>query len=139
MLGCLLRRFANDRHIQVPADYISDVSERHALFGDAMIPGSRGTLLKHEPVKMSSIEPMHRGPAVEPIAYLDRNALLTCNADENRNEAMITIAMDRWRKAHHRHAHTTRCHRKSGLFRDTGNCRTGRRRSFFGNEAAWRK
>jgi hypothetical protein len=35
-----------------------------------MISGSRRTPLKYEPVKMSSIEPMHGRPAVESIAYI---------------------------------------------------------------------
>ncbi len=35
----------------------------------------------------------------------------TRDAHESRNEAVITVAMDRWRKAYRRHAHTTRRHR----------------------------
>jgi hypothetical protein len=69
---------ADDGHVQAAADHAGDVAERHALVGDPVIPGSCGTLLKHEPVEMSSIEPVHRGPAVKPVA------------------------MDRWRKPYHR-------------------------------------
>src|ERR1700752_554008 len=54
-----------------------------------------GTLLQHEPVEMSRIEPVHRGPAVEPVAHKRRNALLTRETNEARNEAVITVAMDR--------------------------------------------
>jgi hypothetical protein len=42
-----------------------------------VITGSRGTLFKYKPVKLGSIEPVHRGPAVVPVAYIRRDALLT--------------------------------------------------------------
>ena len=50
------------------------------------------------PVKTDSIEPVHRGPAIEPVADIHRNALLTPEIDEARNKAVIAVAMDRWRK-----------------------------------------
>src|SRR5258707_2238130 len=83
-----LRRPADDRHNQVAADHASDVSEPHALFGHPLIPGSFGTPFKHEPIEMSSIKPVHRGPAIEPITHIRRNALLTHETDEKRNEAV---------------------------------------------------
>jgi hypothetical protein len=52
MVGCLLAGLADDRHVQPPADHASDVAEWHALVGDPVIPGSCGTLLRHEPVEM---------------------------------------------------------------------------------------
>jgi len=59
MVGCRLGGFGDDRHVQVPADYVSDVSKRHALFGDPVIPGSRR--------EVCSIEPVHRaGPRLSP-------------------------------------------------------------------------
>src|SRR6266850_1837043 len=117
MAGCFLGSLADDWHVQAAADYASNVSERHALFGDRVILGHYGLLLKHEPVETSCIEPMHRGPAIEPVAHIGRNALLTRETDEARNEAMITVAMDGWRKAHQRHADTTRRQRCRCLFR----------------------
>jgi hypothetical protein len=89
VVGCFLGGLADDRHIQAAADHASDVSERQALVGDPMIPGSRGTLLEHEPVEMSRIEPVHGGPAVEPFAEIGRSALLTRKTDEERDEAVI--------------------------------------------------
>jgi len=102
MVGCLLGGLGDDRHVQVPADYIGDFSNRHALVGDPVKPGSRGTLLKRQPEEMGSIEPVHRGPAVEPITHIGRNALFTCDADESRDEAVIAVAMYRRRQAHDR-------------------------------------
>ena len=82
MLGSLLGGLGDDRHVQAPADYVSDLSQRHALFGDRVIPRSRGALLKREPVEGGSIEPVHRGPAVEPVAHIRRNTLLASHTDE---------------------------------------------------------
>ncbi len=46
MGGGLLGGFGDNRHVQAPADGLGDVANRHALFGDRMIPGSRLTLLE---------------------------------------------------------------------------------------------
>ena len=67
MIGCLLVRLADDRYVQAPADCLSDLSSRYALVGDAVIRGSSTTFLKDEPVEMSGIQPMHCGPAIEPV------------------------------------------------------------------------
>jgi len=55
MVGCLLGGPGDDRHVQASADDVSDVSDGHALVGDPVKPGSRGTLLKRQPVEMGSI------------------------------------------------------------------------------------
>lgn len=44
---------------------------------------------------MRSIESVHSAPAISPVAYIRRNALLTCKVDEYRYEAVIPLAMDR--------------------------------------------
>jgi hypothetical protein len=95
----------DDRHIQVAADDVSDVSKRHALFGDPVIPGSRRTLLKRQPEEMRSIESVHRGPAVEPVADKRRDTLLASQSDHVGDEALLHSVVDRWRQAHHRRAH----------------------------------
>jgi hypothetical protein len=43
-LGChyLFGGLADDRDVQASGDHASDVPERHALLGDAMIPGAQG-------------------------------------------------------------------------------------------------
>ena len=96
-----LEGLADDRHVQAAADHASDIAERHTLFGGAVIAGASGTFLKHKPEEMGSIEPMHRRPLVEPFAQMGRDTLLACDADEDRNEAVIAIAMYGWRQAHH--------------------------------------
>src|SRR6266481_9627331 len=62
MIGCFLTRLADDRYVQMPADDLSDLSSRYALVGRAMIDRASRSFLKHEPIKMSSIESMHSGP-----------------------------------------------------------------------------
>ena len=85
-----------------------DVFEWHALIRYGVISGPSGTLLKHEAVEMSGSEPIYCCPAVEPCAHIRRHALLARKTDEHWNEAVIAIAVHRWRKPNHRHAHTTR-------------------------------
>src|SRR5262249_1472077 len=93
MLGCFLRGFRDDRDVQAAADHLSDLAERHGFVGDAVIPGSWKTFLKHEPVQPGSIESMHRGPPIEPIPNICRNAFFTGDVDQGRNEAVIALAM----------------------------------------------
>jgi hypothetical protein len=105
MLGRLGGGLGDDRHTEAAADHAGDVSERHALVGHPMEGGTRRTLLKHKPVEMGNIEPVHRRPAVVPVAHIRRNALFSRDADQCRNEAVIALAMDGRREAHHRPAH----------------------------------
>ena len=93
MACCLLGGLANDRHIQSSADDVSDVSRRDPLVGDPVVVGRGGALLQREPVETGSIEPVHCGPAVHPVAYIGRNTLLARDADEKWNEAVIACAM----------------------------------------------
>ena len=88
MLAGLLGRLGDDRHLQAPADDLGDLSKRHALFGDRVITGSRRTLLKRQPVETGGIEPVHRGPAVEPVADIRRDALLAGQSDQVGDEAL---------------------------------------------------
>src|SRR5215472_18084798 len=111
MVSCFLGGLGDDRHLQVSANYASDVSNRHALLGDPMKPDSRPTLLERQPEEVRSIEPVHRGPAVEPLADICRDALLTRSGDESRNEGVIAVAVYRRRKAYQRDADSARSQR----------------------------
>src|SRR5262249_28962230 len=96
-----LRRLCNDGHVETSADYLSELTNRSTFVGDAMKRSSRGSLLKNEPVQVSSIEAVHCGPAVKPVAHIRGDALFTRDADESRYEAVIAISMDGWRQAQH--------------------------------------
>ena len=66
-LGLFLRN-GNDGHIQAAADGGGDVFERHTLFGDGVVPGSRCALLQSKPVETGDIRHMRGRPAVVTIA-----------------------------------------------------------------------
>ena len=122
MLRRRLRGHGDDRHFQTPADCLSDLSQRHALFVDRVIPGSRRlfiirALLQREPVERGSIQPMHRGPAVEPVAYIRRDTFFASHSDQVGDEALLVPVMD-LREAHHRRAYSTRRQRSCRLFRN---------------------
>jgi hypothetical protein len=70
VVGGLLGRLPDNWHVQAAADHGSDVLEGHALVANGMIARSRGTLLQYEPVEMSSIEPVHGGPAVKTVTHV---------------------------------------------------------------------
>ena len=141
MIGCGLRRFGDDRHVEAAPDDLGNVSERHAFFGDAVIAGIGGAIFKREPIKMSRIEPVHRRPTVEPVAHTGRNALLTRDGDKDRNEAVIAVAVNGWRQADHRRAYSAGRHRSRSFFRSCARMRggTNSRHAFFGQKATWRK
>ena len=105
MVRCFLRRFGDDRHIEAPADYLSNFPERNTLIGNAVISSPGGTLFKRQPVELGGIEPMHRRPAIEPVTHVCRNAFFSRDGDKTWNEAVIAVSMYRRRKAHRRHAH----------------------------------
>src|SRR5258708_35609238 len=99
MTGCLFERFRDDRHVQASADDVRDLSGRHTLVGDPVKPRSRRSFLERQPEEMGGIEPVHRGPAVEPVTGIRGNALFTRDADQRRHEAVIAAAMHRCREA----------------------------------------
>ena len=126
MIGRFLARLPDDRYVQMSANDLSDLSSRYALVRHAVISGCSGAFLKREPVEMGSIEPMHRGPAVEPVAYKCGNALFTCDADQAWHKAVITIAVDRWGEPQHRCADSACRQRKRCLLRLPGEAGIGR-------------
>ena len=75
---------------------------------------------------MSSIEPMHCGPAIEPVAYKCGNALFTCDADQAWHKAVIAVAVDRRGKPQHRCADSACRQRKRRLLRLAGEAGIGR-------------
>jgi hypothetical protein len=95
VLGCLLGRLADDWHVQSASDHTGDLPERYALFGYTMIAGACGTLFKRKPEEAGGIEPVYCRPVVQPFADIGRDALLTRDPHEDRNEPVITISVDR--------------------------------------------
>ena len=96
MISCLLGCFGHNRNVQASSDDFSNLSERNSLFSNPVKPSPRRSLLKCKPKKMGSIESVHSGPAIASVAYIRRNALFTCNADETWNETVIAVTVDGW-------------------------------------------
>src|SRR5580658_9559302 len=69
---------------------------------------------------------MHRGPALEPVAYKCGDAFFTCDADQALHKAVITVVVDRWRKPQHRGANPACLQRKRRLLRLAGGIGIGR-------------
>src|ERR1700731_299981 len=120
MSGCFLARLADDRYVQAPADCLSNLSSQHALIGNTVILGPSSTFLKRKPVKVSGIESMHSGPAIEAVAYIRRNAFFARDTDQAWHKAVISVAVDRRGKPQHGCADSACCQRKRLLLRLTG-------------------
>src|ERR1700751_3247436 len=104
MFGCLFRGLGDHGQVQAAADHAGDVAERHALVADSVIPGPRGPLLKRQPEEAGGIEAVNRGPAVEAVPHIRRNAFLTRDADQPGHESVVAVTMDRRWEAYDRRA-----------------------------------
>ncbi len=116
-----LGSLADDRHVQAAADDFRNFAEWQACLRDGVIPGTcSGTLLERQPVKVSGIEPVHRGPAIAPVAHIGRDALFAGDCDEDRNEAVIAVPVDRQWKTDYRRADAANHERGRRRFRRRG-------------------
>ena len=70
MVGGLLGRLTDNRYAQAAPDQAGDVPEGYALVAYGVVARSCGTLLQHEPVETSSVEPVHSGPAVKTVTHV---------------------------------------------------------------------
>ena len=68
MLLGLFRCDRDDRHVETAADDGGNVFQRHALFCDCVVPGSRGELVQSEPVETGDICYVRCRPAVVTVA-----------------------------------------------------------------------
>jgi hypothetical protein len=66
MLDRLLGRLADNRQVQASADDLRDLSNRQALVGNPVIPGSRDSLLKRRPEEAGSVERCTAGKRLSP-------------------------------------------------------------------------
>jgi hypothetical protein len=102
-----------------------------------VISGTRRTLLKREPVEASSIEPVDRGPTIQPVTDIRGSTLLASYSYKVGYETLFEWIVD-LRKAHHPNVYATRRHRGGCLFRSyAGKRRRGR--IFFRRGLTWHK
>src|SRR5262249_27685244 len=109
-------RLADDGNVQTAADNVCQLSERHTLVSDAMVASSGRILFQSKSEQTCSIEPVHSRPAVEPVVDAGGDVPFSRYVDENRDQRVIAIAMDRGRKTNNRHAHLAHCRRICCLF-----------------------
>ena len=68
MVACVLGGDADDRQLQLAADDLSDLPERHALRARSVQSRASRGGLRRQPEQARRIESMHGGPAVGSIA-----------------------------------------------------------------------
>ena len=85
-MGRFFERLTDDRHLQTVTDDFGDLLKGYAFFSHAVITGPCSPFFQSEPEQMSSIEPVHCRPAVEPLADVCRSSFLTGRIDENRHK-----------------------------------------------------
>ena len=88
---------ADNRNVETPANNLSDVLERNSFFSDSMVTGSCNVIFPSDPVNNSRIQPMDGGPALKALTQIGGYTLFPRQADQHRNEGMITVAVNRWR------------------------------------------
>ena len=67
MFSCFLGRLSDNGHVQVFPKYAGNFATGYAVIRDTVIDSTRGALLQHQPVEMTSIEPVHSGPTIEAV------------------------------------------------------------------------
>ena len=101
MRGRFLGRFGHDGHAEPAADHLRNRLERHAFLGDRVIVVCGCALLEREPVDARGVKRCAAGPAVAAIADIGRHAFLAREVDQDRNEAVVALAMGGRRKTNH--------------------------------------
>ncbi len=99
--------FAEYGDIQAPTDDPGDIFEGHAFFSDCVIASPRGVVFECEPIEDSRIEPVHGRPAIEALADVGCRTLLPRKVDEDGNESVIAIAVNRRCETDDRRLHAT--------------------------------
>src|ERR1700733_1238778 len=87
-LGMFLQN-GTDGHIQPTADSGGDVFERHSLFCDGVVTGSRCALLQSKQVEARDVRNMRGRPAVLTIADVRRDSLRASPRDTRRDQAPL--------------------------------------------------
>jgi len=106
----VIARDANDRKVQTTPDDAGDLAERYALFGDRVINGVLRTAFEGEPVEPCRIAAVNAGPPIISVAYIRGYAVLAGKPDDDRDEAVVACAVNRWRESNHGDAYSARGH-----------------------------
>ena len=67
VVGCFLKRLADDGQVHAAAFDFSDLSERHTFFSDTVVVCTCSAFFQSESEKTGGINAVHCGPTVEPV------------------------------------------------------------------------
>lgn len=95
MRRSILRRPGLDRDPEALPDKGRDLTERHALFRNAMVARSRSRgRFDSQPEEPGRVETVHCGPVIQTVPGIDGNAFFPRDTDEHRHEAVIPGAVN---------------------------------------------
>ena len=104
MTGSLFGGQGHDRDFQTSTDRFCNLSNRHTLFCDCVIPRPSGSFFKRQPIEGRCVEPMHCGPAVETGADIGRDSLLASERNHVGGQALLVSVVNLW-DAHDQRTH----------------------------------
>ena len=91
----------------MPSDHLGHLADRHALLRHRMQHRSCRGGLQSQAEHPRGVEPVHRRPAVGPVADVAGHALLACDTDHKCHEAVIAIPVAGRGQPDHGRAHAT--------------------------------
>jgi hypothetical protein len=77
VLGGFRRRYRYNRNVEDLTNHLGDLSQSNAVLRNRVISASCCSLFQSDSVKMSGIEPMDCGPAIDPVTDIRRDASLS--------------------------------------------------------------
>src|SRR5207249_4527908 len=84
------------RQVQVTADHLGDVADRHALVAHRVEPGPRRGLFRRQAEQVRGVQYVHRGPAAGPVAGVAGDARVAGDGDQAGDEAVpIAVTVHR--------------------------------------------
>src|SRR6516164_1099790 len=94
-----------DGDTEVLADHLCDLAGGDAFLSHTVQHRTRRRLLEGQAEETCRIDAVHRGPAARTVAQEAGDALLTSDADDDRDEAVVALTVDRRREPNGRGAH----------------------------------
>ena len=87
-----------DGDTEVLADHVCDLAGGDAFLSHTVQHGTRRGLLEGQAEETCRIDAVHRRPAARTVAQEAGDALLTSDADDDRDEAVVALTVDRRRE-----------------------------------------
>ena len=94
-----------DGDTEVLADHVCDLAGGDAFLSHTVQHGTRRRPLEGQAEETCRIDTVHRRPAARTVAQEAGDAPLTSDADNDRDEAVVALTVDRRREPNGRGAH----------------------------------